>query len=55
MDRPKIKVKNLNIRLDPKMYSSLQEFSDETGLTKTKTVEKALIRYFEHYRTTGRL
>ena len=49
MPRPKKESKNLNIRLDASTHMRLEDFCEETGMTKTVAVEKILDRYFETY------
>ena len=54
MERPKTKIKNISCRFDPKLYNELKDFCAETGLSLTTAIERALKRYFEYYRATGR-
>lgn len=54
MERPKTKTKNISCRFEPKLYNELKDFCTETGLSLTTAIERALKRYFEYYRTTGR-
>lgn len=46
--------KNLNCKVDIKVSDELEKFIEETKLSKTATVEKALIMYIEHYKKTGK-
>ena len=49
MARTKKDAKILNIKLDREIHEQLEQFCDESGLTKTVAVEKILQRYFEEY------
>lgn len=49
MSRTKKDAKILNIKLDREIHEQLEQFCDESGLTKTVAVEKILQRYFEEY------
>ena len=49
MSRTKKDAKILNIKLDREIHEQLEEFCDESGMTKTIAVEKILQRYFEEY------
>ena len=49
MSRTKKDAKILNIKLDREIHEQLEEFCDESGMTKTIAVEKILQRYFEGY------
>ena len=49
MSRTKKDAKILNINLDRKIHEQLEQFCDESGMTKTIAVEKILQRYFEEY------
>ena len=46
--------KNLNCKVDIKVSDELEKFIEETKLSKTATVEKALIMYIEYYKKTGK-
>lgn len=46
--------KNLNCKVDIKISDELEKFIEETKLSKTATVEKALMMYIEHYKKTGK-
>lgn len=46
--------KNLNCNVDIKISDELEKFTTETKLSKTATVEKALMMYIEHYKKTGK-
>lgn len=47
--------KNLNCKIDKSVSDMLESFIEDTGLSKTVTVEKALQMYIEQYRKTGRI
>ena len=49
MSRTKKDAKILNIKLDRKIHEQLEQFCDESGMTKTIAVEKILQHYFEGY------
>ena len=55
MPRPSKEHRVLNCKLDKEIADMLDEFSSNTGLPKTTTVEKALKMYFEHYKKTGKI
>ena len=46
--------KNLNCKVDIKVSDELEKFIEETKLSKTAIVEKALMMYIEHYKKTGK-
>lgn len=46
--------KNLNCKVDIKVSDELEKFIEETKLSKTATVEKALMMYIEYYKKTGK-
>ena len=50
MARPKIRgdIKALNINIDAHIADELTRISNETGISKTKIVEKALRNYFDN-------
>ena len=49
MPRTKKDSKILNIKLDREIHEQLEQFCDESGMTKTIAVEKILRHYFEEY------
>ena len=49
MARIKKETKNLNIKIDKEIYEQLETFCEETGRTKTTSVEKILQRYFDEF------
>lgn len=49
MPRQKKDAKILNIKLDRKIHEQLEQFCEESGMTKTVATEKILSKYFEEY------
>lgn len=49
MPRPKKDSKVLNIKLSVQVYDKLEEFCDESGLTKTLAVERFLNKCLDEY------
>lgn len=49
MPRQKKDAKVLNIKMASPVYSNLEKFVKETGLTKTVATEKILQQFFEEY------
>lgn len=49
MPRPKKDGKVLNVKLSVQVYDKLEEFCDESGLTKTLAVERFLNKYLDEY------
>ena len=49
MSREKKDAKILHIKLDRGIHYQLEQFCEETGMTKTVAVEKILYRYFDEY------
>ena len=47
--------KNLNCKIDKSVSDMLENFIEDTKMSKTATVEKALQMYIEQYRKTGRI
>ena len=54
MSRPKKDSVLLHCRLNKEVADALEAFCEESGLTKTAAVERALKMYFENYKKTGR-
>ena len=54
MARASKEYKNLNCKIDKEVSDKLEKFIEETKLSKTATVEKALMMYIEHYKKTGK-
>jgi len=44
----------LHCNLDKSVSDGLNVLCDETGLSKTKAVERALINYIEEYKKSGK-
>lgn len=55
MPRKPKKYKYLNCKLDKTVSEKLEKFAEETGLSKTATIEKALRMYLENYYKTGKI
>lgn len=55
MCRERKEFKNLNCKVDKQISNALEKFIEETKLSKTATVEKALVMYIEHYKKTGKI
>ena len=49
MSRIKKDAKILNVKLDRGIHEHLEQFCEETGMTKTIAVEKVLSKFFEDY------
>ncbi len=49
MPRTKKDAKILNVKLDREIHEQLEQFCDESGMTKTVAVEKILAQYFARY------
>lgn len=47
--------KNLNCKIDKALSDRLEKFVQDTRLSKTATVEKALDAYIERYNKTGKI
>ena len=55
MSQHKKDYKLLNCKIEREIAKNLDQFSKETGISKTATVEKALKRYFEQFEKTGKV
>ena len=55
MPRPAKEYKVINCKIDKDIAEQLDKFSDDTGLSKTATVEKALKMYIAHFNKTGKI
>lgn len=55
MSRPRKESEILSCRLDKQAFAKLEEVCEESGLTKTKAVEKAIERYYDDYKKTGKV
>jgi hypothetical protein len=49
------KTKHLFINFTPELYQQICEIVEEYGLTKTKIIERALIRYIKEIKESGRI
>ena len=49
MPRQKKDVKILNIKLAREISNQLEQFCEESGISKTVATEKTLSKYFEEY------
>lgn len=49
MSREKKDAKLLNIKLNRAIHERLEQFCDESGMTKTMATEKILAQFFEGY------
>lgn len=49
MSREKKDAKLLNIKLNRTVHEQLEQFCDESGMTKTLATEKILAQFFEDY------
>lgn len=49
MPRQKKDAKILNIKLAKEISDQLEQFSEESGISKTVATEKILSKYFEEY------
>lgn len=47
--------KNLNCKSDKSVSDKLEKFTADTKLSKTATVEKALVEYINKYNKTGKI
>lgn len=45
----------LNVRIETTIYERLEEFSEESGQSKTFAVERALMAYMDDYEEKQRL
>ena len=45
----------LNVRIETPIYERLEEFSEESGQSKTLAVERALMAYMDDYEEKQRL
>ena len=47
--------KNINCKIDKEVSDKLEQFIRDTKLSKTATVEKALLEYIAKYYQTGKI
>ncbi len=55
MARANKEYKNLNCKVDKTVSDKLEKFIEETKLSKTATVEKALTEFIDRYNKTGKI
>lgn len=55
MARQKKDSEFLSCRLDKKASDKLEEICAEVGLTKTRAVEKAIEKFYDEYKKTGKV
>lgn len=55
MDKQKKEYDTINCKIERSVSKMLKEFVEETGLSKTVTVEKALKYYIQKYKSTGKI
>ena len=53
--RPKKDGQYINCYVKKNIATDLEKFCEDTGLSKTVAVEKAVEKYLEHYKKTGRI
>ncbi len=46
--------KAVNCRIDVKTVDEFEKLCEETGLSKTKALERAMLAYIEKYKETGK-
>ena len=49
MPREKKDTKTLNVKISASVLDRMEQFCDESGMTKTTATEKILERYFDEY------
>lgn len=54
MPMPKKESNTINCKIDKEIYEKLVKICDDTGLSKTKAIERAIKIYYEEYAKTGR-
>ena len=47
--------KNLNCKVDKEVSDLLEKFIEDTKMSKTATVERALTKFIEKYNQTGKI
>lgn len=55
MEKQKKEYDTINCKIDKSVSDMLKSFVEETGLSKTVTVEKALKQYIQKYKQTGKI
>ena len=54
MAMPKKEYVIINCKIDKKMYDKLIKICDDTGLSKTKAIERAIKVYADEFEKTGK-
>lgn len=47
--------KSLNCKIEKETFEMLEKFIQETKMSKTATVERALIEYIQKFKKTGKI
>ena len=55
MEKKPKREENLHVKIKAEVNEKLIDFCNDTGISKTAAVEKALTLYIEQYRETGRI
>lgn len=55
MARANKEYKNLNCKIDKEVSDKLEKFIEDTKMSKTATVERALTEFIEKYNQTGKI
>lgn len=55
MARAKKTSEYLSMRIDKQVSDKIEEICHEVGLTKTKVVEKAVEKFYDEYKKTGKV
>lgn len=55
MARANKEYKNLNCKIDKGVSDKLEKFIEDTKMSKTATVERALTEFIEKYNKTGKI
>ncbi len=55
MARAKKDSEYLSMRIDKKISDKIEEVCQEVGLTKIKVVEKAVEKFYDEYKKTGKV
>ena len=54
MSMPKKESCTINCKIDKLLYDKLVKMCEDTGLSKTKAIERAIKMYYEEYVKTGK-
>lgn len=55
MARANKEYQNLNCKIDISVSDKLKQFTEDTRMSKTATVERALTEFIDRYNSTGKL